>query len=238
MVPLQTLQWRPRPLLKGGDQATSCSSLAKLSVTLTGFPMLSSPFFIARRIRVRRPALSDSAEIKEQLLAALCESRSGEAENPRLAGKINDFIGKLTDGTCGHHFSEDLIKGDWALVFTRNAKGAPALQKISRTRAGNTFANFRKPGTFENVVSFLGGRGRLSATVTYAMDPKRSERISCDITAADLQLGWLRIPLPLRAKGGWLDFLYLDDDVRITIGNRGGLFVHIRPEKVVEYFHD
>jgi hypothetical protein len=40
------------------------------------------------------------------------------------------------------------------------------------------------------------------------------------------------IPLPLRAKGGWLDFLYLDEDMRITRGNRGGLFVHVRPSLV------
>ena len=45
-----------------------------------------------------------------------------------------------------------------------------------------------------------------------------------------------RLPLPIRAKGGYLDFVYLDEDLRITRGNRGGLFIHVRPgmlEKIV-----
>ena len=38
-----------------------------------------------------------------------------------------------------------------------------------------------------------------------------------------------QMQLPLKKKGGYLDVLYLDDDIRITRGNRGGLFVHFRP---------
>lgn len=64
----------------------------------------------------------------------------------------------------------------------------------------------------------------------FAQDEKR---ISCDIVDASIKLWKLpTIPLPLRAKGGWLDFLYLDEDMRITRGNRGGLFVHVRPSLV------
>ncbi len=33
-----------------------------------------------------------------------------------------------------------------------------------------------------------------------------------------------------RKKGGYLDFVYLDEDVRVTKGNRGGTFVHMRKE--------
>jgi hypothetical protein len=38
-----------------------------------------------------------------------------------------------------------------------------------------------------------------------------------------------RVSLPLR-RSGYLDFVYLDNDMRITRGNRGGLSVHFRPE--------
>lgn len=56
-------------------------------------------------------------------------------------------------------------------------------------------------------------------------------RISCDIVGASWKWWKLpKIPLPLRAKGGYLDFVYLDKDMRITRGNRGGIFVHFRPE--------
>jgi len=55
-------------------------------------------------------------------------------------------------------------------------------------------------------------------------------RIMCDIVNAGFKYRSLpRLPLPIRASGGYLDFLYLDDDIRITRGNRGGLFIHVRP---------
>ena len=57
-------------------------------------------------------------------------------------------------------------------------------------------------------------------------------RISCDIEKATFKywkLPTVSIPF-LKRKGGYLDFLYLDEDIRITKGNKGGLFVHFRPE--------
>ena len=39
----------------------------------------------------------------------------------------------------------------------------------------------------------------------------------------------MRIPLPLKGEG-WLDVTYQSDDMRITRGNRGGVFVHTRPD--------
>ena len=57
-------------------------------------------------------------------------------------------------------------------------------------------------------------------------------RISCDIVSAKFKFWFLpSLSLPfLRRKGGYLDFIYMDKDIRITKGNRGGLFVHFRPD--------
>ena len=41
------------------------------------------------------------------------------------------------------------------------------------------------------------------------------------------------VPLPLRGEG-WLEVVYLSDGMRITRGNRGGVFVHLRPELLTE----
>jgi hypothetical protein len=55
-------------------------------------------------------------------------------------------------------------------------------------------------------------------------------RIGCDIVGASFKFWKLpKLPLPLRKKGGYLDFIYMDKDIRVTRGNRGGLFVHFRP---------
>jgi hypothetical protein len=37
------------------------------------------------------------------------------------------------------------------------------------------------------------------------------------------------IPFPLPRKPGFLEVVYLDEDIRVTKGNRGGFFVHFRP---------
>jgi hypothetical protein len=60
-------------------------------------------------------------------------------------------------------------------------------------------------------------------------------RIGCDIIGAGFKV-WRfpRLPLPLRKKGGYLDFVYMDKDIRVTKGNFGGLFVHFRPEFLEE----
>jgi hypothetical protein len=36
-------------------------------------------------------------------------------------------------------------------------------------------------------------------------------------------------PIPVPKRKGYLDVVYLDKDIRVTKGNRGGLFVHMRP---------
>ena len=69
---------------------------------------------------------------------------------------------------------------------------------------------------------------QLIADVSYRPDPEIPSRLISDIVYAGLHLGPLKIPLPLRATG-WLEFVYLDSELRVTRGNRGGLFVHIRP---------
>lgn len=57
-------------------------------------------------------------------------------------------------------------------------------------------------------------------------------RIACDITEATFKYRkFPKLKLPfLKKRGGYLDFLYMDDDIRVTKGNRGGIFVHFRPE--------
>mmetsp|Transcript_86803 Transcript_86803/g.218510 ORF Transcript_86803/g.218510 Transcript_86803/m.218510 type:complete len:298 (+) Transcript_86803:99-992(+) len=173
---------------------------------------------------------------KEELLATIRRMSDGEEESASSAAKMNDVIEALTQSSGGNRFDKNLVDGEWALVFTRNADGSPALQKLAKTKPGNTFANFEVArGKFENLAEFFGGAAVLSATVDFEEDGGNPARISCDITDAGLLLGSsFRIPLPLRASGGWLDFLYLDSEVRVTRGNQGGVFVHVRPDKLQE----
>ena len=75
------------------------------------------------------------------------------------------------------------------------------------------------------------------ADVAYEVSEGIPNRLLSDIVAASIQiqvgkrfgLPKIRIPLPLKGLG-WLDVTYVDDKLRVTRGNRGGLFVHVRPE--------
>merc|ERR1712228_247697 len=150
----------------------------------------------------------------------------------------------------GKGFNADLVDGEWAAVSSKQGKKSPKFQKFvdNKAVAKNASSNFHiKEMTFLNENFVLRGKGRLQATVKYnpstdsfskSVDGKIVlRRITCDIIGANWKFWKLpKLPLPLRAKGGYLHFAYLDDEIRVTRGNRGGLFVHFRPtflEKVL-----
>lgn len=93
---------------------------------------------------------------------------------------------------------------------------------------------------FRNIVQATKQRVRVVADVEYTPPPPASKtpgRLGSVISRATLELsigrrfGWSPIKLPLPLKGvGWLDVTYLSDKMRITRGNRGGVFVHLRPQ--------
>lgn len=45
-------------------------------------------------------------------------------------------------------------------------------------------------------------------------------RLLSTIVGAGIKLGPLRLPLPLTGRVGYLEFVYQDDDIRVTRGNR------------------
>jgi len=143
----------------------------------------------------------------------------------------------------GKGFSAALVDGEWIRVYARSGKRGPKLQKFVEGRKLREYSNFdAKKMEFENISKTPRGNGELKATVKYnttreaftiTADGKSIvlRRIMCDIIDANFKY-WKfpTLPLPIRSKGGYLDFLYLDQDMRITRGNRGGLFIHYRPE--------
>lgn len=138
-------------------------------------------------------------------------------------------------------FDEETIWGDWQLVWQKNAKQATNSQKALAPLP--QFSNFMTDASdrkiFRNIVQLTKSRARVIADVAYTAplaDDDYPWRLASTICAAGIELklgrrfGWrpLRIPLPLRGEG-WLDVTFLSPNMRITRGNRGGLFVHLRP---------
>lgn len=136
------------------------------------------------------------------------------------------------------------VDGDWLMVMQRQGDKSPSAQQLvgKTERAGKTDNTFDVASScFYTAVRFWGDQCLVDSTVDYApvpdgaspdpTDRRVPRRIACDIVDAGVKFfGLPRWRLKfLERKGGYLDFVYMDRDIRVTRGNRGGLFVHARP---------
>jgi PAP_fibrillin len=189
-----------------------------------------------------------AADPKGALLNLARQQLHGKESNPKDGGgglsMVHlDAIAALLQAQ-GKGFDSDLVSGEWRFLLQRQSGTSPGLQKLVATKekAGNTQSNFDvKKLKFYTIVSLLKGLLKVVATVRYRPLAENFDvvkkntivlrRIACDIIGGYVKLWKLPgLPLPLRVKGGYLDFVYLDDELRVTRGNRGGLFVHARPD--------
>eukprot|EP00667_Euglena_gracilis_P012318 EG_transcript_12645 len=166
-----------------------------------------------------------AAALKRRLLQAVAGTGMGRVEGGDLAREVDELVAAL--GAAQEDFDVATADGPWQLLFTRNGNKAPKSQAALSFNKG--FQNFDVgQRTFRNVAELWGRRVCVIADLAYRPHPSKPRRLISEITYAGLHIGWLRIPLPIRATG-WLEFVYLDSELRVTKGNRGGLFIHTRP---------
>jgi hypothetical protein len=197
-----------------------------------------------------------SADPKGLLLQVMQQQLTGDSstvsvdEQQYSSELLYALVGLLQ--AQGKGFDSSLVDGDWTLVFQRQGQKSPKFQKLVATKetAGNSDAPFDVSKLeFYGIVRVFKGLGVLKSKVAYRPVATNFERmanskkvvlrrIACDIVGASWKFWKLpTVALPLRKKGGYLDFAYLDGDVRITTGSRGGLFVHARPACVKRLIH-
>ena len=171
--------------------------------------------------------------------AALLDALPGTTKGADLG----PLIDACEDSYDKRSFDEKAILGPWRLKYQLDGKTAQRSQKLlapdkTGFPADSDFITDDKGRkVFRNVARLSKKRVAVVADVAYEVSEGIPNRLLSDIVAASIQIqvgkrfGWrpLRIPLPLKGLG-WLDVTYLDDKLRVTRGNRGGLFVHVRPE--------
>lgn len=194
-----------------------------------------------------------AADPKGALLNFVKSSLKGQDQSSDgISASHIDAIAALLQAQ-GKGFESDLVDGEWVLLFQKQAQKSPRFQKLvgRREKAGKTQSNFDVAvQQFYGKVPLLRW-GLLSSTVQYRPLAENFEvfdngkksvilrRVACDIVGASWKFWKLpRLPLPLRVKGGYLDFVYLDKDLRVTRGNRGGLFIHARPVLLQQLMQD
>jgi len=200
---------------------------------------------------VRRP--------KEALSKLVVENLKTDATklSPALQAEKKEEFTQILDDLWDEckGFSSDTVEGEWTSVLSVPGKKSRKQQSLVGNRiekAGTTMANF--VGDLSQIqVSALTPRenGKIEAILkyspskeNYSVSPQGKivlRRIDCDNVKATLKYRWLpKLGIPgFKRKGGFLDFIYLDNDVRVTRGNRGGTFVHMRKdylERIMEVY--
>ena len=190
--------------------------------------------FAAEAAPVAEPAAATPAAGAE-----LLEALTGKTKGAEL-GPLIDACEASYDRRS---FSEKEILGPWRLKYQLDGKKAQRSQKmLAPDKTGfpadsDFITDDKGRKVFRNIARLSKKRVAVVADVAYEVSEGIPNRLLSDIVAASIQIQvgkrfgipTLRIPLPLKGLG-WLDVTYLDDKLRVTRGNRGGLFVHVRPE--------
>jgi hypothetical protein len=142
---------------------------------------------------------------------------------PAMAVAMVHVISSLS---CVHgaHCCADLA-GTWRLIWSQQAENASPLQKWGTKQSRNYQIIDVQAGTLENVVDLGFSQVRAQATCAALGDDKTDVVIN----GAGLQAGPVRVPLGIKGTG-FVEWLYLDDTMRVTKGSKGSLFVHVRDD--------
>lgn len=166
--------------------------------------------------------LAKDVPAKERLLRALAQRGVRDDE------EVQELVEELQAAGGGEASpaSSPLAEGTWRLVWTQQGETANPLQKALANQVEN-FQIIRPSGRLENLVCLAPGV-RVRACADCSPEPSGT-RTTVDIDEVLLELGPLKVPLPVRADGrGFVEWLYLDQDFRITRGNKGSTFIHTR----------
>jgi len=131
----------------------------------------------------------------------------------------------------------EAVSGVWRLVWTRQSASASALQRWGASQAKSyQVIDAVEGGLAMNVVD-LRPFAEVRAFARCELG-QSDERTGVRIEGGEVVFapgpaggggGGLRVPLPVKGSAdGYVDWLYLDRDVRVTRGSKGSLFLHVR----------
>jgi len=174
--------------------------------------------------------LVKDASPKERLLRLLNQKGRGRDDAAILAAAE----ALITEGSPRQGRSpaknNPLAAGKWRLRWTQQGKTANPLQKALADKVGNWQIISGDGSELENRVALLP---KLTVRAMAVCEPDSNTRTGVDIEKVLLEIGLWKVPLDVKTDGrGFIDWLYLDEDVRITKGNKGSLFIHTRETQI------
>lgn len=161
------------------------------------------------------------AQIKAEILALSTETQRGITATEEQSEQIKSLFEELEKfNPTPKPLLSPLINGDWSLDYSTSDSivgkgGLPRIGPIVQTldTAGLRAAN-------EEILSVWGLP--ISRRVDAVLSPKNNQLT--DVQFKQFTIGPVSFPAPERARGA-LDVTYLDEDFRLTRGDKGNLFV-------------
>lgn len=161
---------------------------------------------------------------QERLLESVSSSRSDSS--------IEACIDDVLDSGAGipRPAYSPACRGGWRLIWTKQGETANPLQQ----RLVNVVKNWQilsADGTaLQNRVDLFPG---ISIIAEASAEPASATRTRVVISRVLFKFGFLTFTLPIETDAdGYVDWLYLDNTIRITKGNKGSVFVHVRDTSV------
>lgn len=168
-----------------------------------------------------RPAESDRINARWALLYTLPDAAKGDVRRDFL----NTVLAELYD-----------FFYKYVPIIAGSAVGRKADSRQT-VKARGQFQTFdTKRGWVENQARFVtfGKEGVIDVNGPAEVVPTEGgERIKATFTEAELKWNGLRIPFPIKtfSPSGYIDTLYLDDDLRVSKGDKGSIFIARRAEQ-------
>jgi hypothetical protein len=157
---------------------------------------------------------------QEQLL----ERISAKASDKELSELVEKAAAQ--DGGIKMPAKSAVATGAWKLIWTKQGSTANPLQKALAGSVRNWQIISADGSKLENRVELLPGvRVRALADA----EPDSGTCTGVEILEVIIEIGPLKLPLPIKQDArGYIDWLYLDENLRITQGSKGSVFVHKR----------
>mmetsp|Transcript_61404 Transcript_61404/g.176782 ORF Transcript_61404/g.176782 Transcript_61404/m.176782 type:complete len:193 (+) Transcript_61404:35-613(+) len=163
-------------------------------------------------------------QLKSELLELSSETMRGITATPEQAKRIEDLFGKLEKlNPTRKPLKSPLVNGDWSLEYSTSdsiiGKGdfprvGPIVQRIDTTSLA---------AENSEVVSYFGVK--VPRKVTAALSPQNDKLTNVQFKR--FSVGPVGFNAPESFKG-YLDVTYLDEDLRLTRGDKGNIFVLTR----------
>ena len=162
---------------------------------------------------------------KEQLVRVLSDSRNGKID-------LQDLVERVVTEEAGipQPAKSRQARGGWKLVWSAQGETANPLQQ-RLVNVVNNWQIISQDGTrLQNRVQLLPGVRVVAEASAEVASGTRTRVVISDVL---LELGPFKVDLKINTDAdGYVDWLYLDDSIRITRGNKGSTFLHVRDSTV------